>query len=393
MEHSFAISENLYTAMHKCTRCGQCAYGNQNAGFSSLCPMQIKGKFFSFSAGGMMQLARSLYEGKAPFSESVRNILYLCTTCGACEINCGVIEGQVDLFTLVKKELVNKGVPLLEAHRMVVDNTVDKKAPYGGRLPERCEWLPREKRQKPASKPEVFYYVGCVSSYRETDIPNAFVNILSKLGIPFAIDDQEWCCGAPLYFAGHEKEAREFAIHNVEVIEKSGAHAAVFTCPTCALMFKKYYPEWIKREPQFEVLHSTEYLDRLSEQGRLKLNVSLDSEVVTYHDPCHLGRGQGIYDAPRKILQSIKGVRYKEANRNRENSFCCGGGGLLPTGFPTIADELALERALEMKNTGAHVFISACPACKENLKIAAKKVKGRTRVFDLTELVSEALGS
>ena len=106
MIKQFSIDERLYTAMHKCTRCGQCTYGNEEADFSLLCPMQIKGKFFTYSAGGVMQLARALYEGKIAFSESVRDILYLCTTCGACEVNCGVIESQVDLFTLIKKELV-----------------------------------------------------------------------------------------------------------------------------------------------------------------------------------------------------------------------------------------------------------------------------------------------
>jgi heterodisulfide reductase subunit D len=385
------IDENLYTAMHKCTRCGQCTYGNMEAGFTPLCPMNIRGKFFTYSAGGIIQLARALFEGKIELSESVRDLLYLCTTCGACEVNCGVIENQVDLFTLLKRELVDHGVSLLEPHTMVIENVISKKTPYTGRLPERGEWFPKEKRKSISPEPEVFYFVGCVSSYRETEIPDAFVNILATLGIPFALSDEEWCCGSPLYFCGHEEKAFDLARHNVAMIEESGASKVVLTCPTCSMMLKKYYPRWLKRELGFEVLHATEYLRELQGDGRLRLR-KLDEEVaVTYHDPCHLGRGQGIYDAPRDILTSIKGVKFVDLDRSRENSFCCGGGGLLPTGFPEFSDDLARERVSEMKNSGADVFLSACPACKENLKIAARKLKRGTKVVDIVELVDKAI--
>jgi heterodisulfide reductase subunit D len=388
MEGPLHIHENLYTAMQKCTRCGQCAYGDERAEFDILCPMQINGKFFTFSAGGLMQLARALYEGKIGFSESVRDILYLCTTCGVCEVNCGVIEGQVDLFTLLKKELVKSGVPLMDAHKLVVKNTVDKKAPYSGRLPGRTEWL---NKRKTSSHPQVFYYVGCVSSYRETEIPGAFVSILDKLEIPFAFSEEEWCCGAPLFFSGHEEKGKELGQHNVKAIKESGASTVVLTCPTCALMFKKYYPQWLKRALPFEVLHVTEFLERLNDQGKLKLDAGSDPKTATYHDPCHLGRGQNIYEAPRRILQSIKGIQLSELSRIRENSFCCGGGGLVPIGFPSLSDQLAEQRASEVKATGADLLVSSCPACKENLKIAAKKTKKGAEVLDITELVDRSL--
>jgi len=391
MGSQFNIDEDLYTAMHKCTRCGQCTYGKEDAEFSPLCPMQIKGKFFTYSAGGIMQLARALYEGKVGFSESVRDILYLCTTCGACEVNCGVISNHVDLFNLLKKELVKTGIDALEPHRMVVDNILNKKHPYSGRLPERHEWLPKEKREKISSQAEIFYFVGCVSSYRETEISDAFANILDKLGIPFAISHDEWCCGAPLYLGGHEEKAYDLAKHNVELIENSGASTVVFTCPTCSMIFKEYYPRWLKKGLTFEVLHATQFLDRLQQDGRLKLDAMGTEKTVAYHDPCHLGRGQEVYEAPRRILDSIKGIKSKDLGRSRENSLCCGGGGLLPIGFPEFSLDLARERASEMKNIGAQFLVSACPACKENLKIAAQKLRLGTKVIDIAELVNEAL--
>jgi heterodisulfide reductase subunit D len=391
MGNQFNIDEDLYTAMHKCTRCGQCSYGGEEAEFVSLCPMYIKGKFFTYSAGGVMQMARALYEGKIGFSESVRDLLYLCTTCGACEVNCGVIESQVDLFTLLKKELLQNGITLQEPHQIVVENILSKKTPYAGRLPARDEWLAQEKKGKMASQAEIFYFVGCVSSYRETEIANAFVSILDKLGIPFSASGEEWCCGAPLYFCGHEDKVHDLVTHNVELIEKSGASTVVLTCPTCSMIFKKYYPQWMKRKLPFEVLHATEFMERLQQKGTLKLDTMHVEKTVTYHDPCHLGRGQDIYEAPREILNRIKGIEFKDLTRSRENSYCCGGGGLVPIGFPDFSLDLARERASEMKSMGAELLLSACPACKENLKIAAQKLKLRTKVLDIAELVNDAL--
>jgi heterodisulfide reductase subunit D len=336
-------------------------------------------------------MARALYEGKIGFSESVRDLLYLCTTCGACEINCGVIESQVDLFTLLKKELLQNGITLQEPHQMVVENILSKKTPYAGRLPARDEWLAQEKKGKMASQAEIFYFVGCVSSYRETEIANAFVSIVDKLGIPFSASGEEWCCGAPLYFCGHEDKVHDLVTHNVELIEKSGASTVVLTCPTCSMIFKKYYPQWMKRELPFEVLHATEFVERLQQKGTLKLDTMHVEKTVTYHDPCHLGRGQDIYEAPREILNRIKGIEFKDLTRSRENSYCCGGGGLVPIGFPDFSLDLARERASEMKSMGAELLLSACPACKENLKIAAQKLKLRTKVLDIAELVNDAL--
>lgn len=391
MGTSLDIDQRLYTAMHKCTRCGQCTYGKEESQFSLLCPMQVKGKFFTYSAGGLMQLARALYEGKVALSGSVRDILYTCTTCGACEVNCGVIESQVDLFTLIKRHLVENQIPLMEAHASIVENSLQKKAPYGGRLPDRREWLSGVKGVETSTEPEVFYYVGCVSSFREAEIAQAFARILNKMGIRFTVSGEEWCCGAPLYFAGHEEDVYDLARHNVEMIEKTGVSRAVFTCPTCSMIFRKYYPRWLRNDIPFQVLHVTEFLDQLKNEGKLRLGEMKPPKKAAYHDPCHLGRGQGIYEQPRRILTEIKGIELLELSLSGENSLCCGGGGLLPAGFPEFSDDLASRRASEVNGSGADILVSSCPACKENLKIAAQRLKIRAKVKDVAEVVNMAM--
>jgi len=240
-------------------------------------------------------------------------------------------------------------------------------------------------------RPEVFYYVGCVSSYRETEIPVALVSIFEKLRIPFTLSQEEWCCGAPLYFSGHEEKAYKLAEHNVDAVKKSGASTVVLSCPTCSMIFKRYYPRWLKKDLGFDVLHVSEFLEGLYGEGRLKFRPAGAGKVAAYHDPCHLGRGQGIYDAPRRVLRAIEGIEFRDPGRTMENSFCCGGGGLLPTGSPEFSDQLARERAAEMKETGAEWLVSACPACKESLKIAARTLKRGIKVMDLVELVDKNL--
>ncbi|MBW1802442.1 MAG: (Fe-S)-binding protein, partial [Deltaproteobacteria bacterium] len=312
-------------------------------------------------------------------------------TCGACELNCGVIASQVDLITLLKKEMLKQGIPLLEPHNQLTENVLKRKTPYGGRLPGRTDWVPKDLRENISDQPDVFYFVGCVSSYMETEIPVSFLRVLDKLNIPFSVNDEEWCCGAPLYFAGQEDAVTEIARHNVALIEKSGSSTAVLTCPTCSLIFKTYYPRWLKRDLPFEVVHVTEYLNRLREEGRLTLEKKGDQKIATYHDPCHLGRGQEVYDAPRRIIDGIDGIELREMTLSGENSLCCGGGGLLPTGFPEYADEMDKKRVSAIKNLDADMLVSSCPACKENLKIAVKKSKLKTRVVDLVELIDELL--
>ncbi|MBW2000690.1 MAG: (Fe-S)-binding protein, partial [Deltaproteobacteria bacterium] len=254
MKGKLEMDEYLYTVIHKCTRCGQCTYGTSDAGFSDLCPLQMKGLFFTYSAGGLMQVARALYEGKIAFSQSIRDMVYSCTTCGACEVNCGVIGDQVDLFTMLKAGLRKNGIPLMEPHQDLERNLLKSKAPYGGRLPARDAWLRKGHGERPSARPEIFYFVGCVSSFRETEIAVAFVDILCKLGISFSVDGGEWCCGAPLYFAGNQEKALDYARHNVDAIRESGASTVVITCPTCSLIFKRYYPRWLKDPLDFEVL-------------------------------------------------------------------------------------------------------------------------------------------
>ncbi|MBW1730801.1 MAG: (Fe-S)-binding protein [Deltaproteobacteria bacterium] len=386
----FSLSKGLYTAVHKCIRCGQCAYGKEEVNYEIICPVHMNRQFFTNTAGGIMQIARVIHEGKLKPSESLRDLLYLCTGCEACEVNCGVISGQVEVITLIKRWLNKSAIPYREGHELLLNNLTKTKAPYGDRIADRLEWLAGDVKKNLSSKPHVFYFVGCVSSFRETEMAVSFVNILKKLDIPFSLSNEEWCCGAPLYYLGLIDKCKEWARHNVDLIEKSGASVAVFTCPTCSMIFKKYYSSWIGEELPFDLMHMSEFVEQLMKEGQLKFKHKIEKKVI-YHDPCHLGRGQKIYDPPRNILSEIPGIQMEEFRFNRENSLCCGGGGLLPAGFPQIADSLAERRAKESMEKSPSMIVSCCPGCKESLKLGAKRSRLKIKVKDLSELIDESL--
>jgi heterodisulfide reductase subunit D len=138
------------------------------------------------------------------------------------------------------------------------------------------------------------------------------------------------------------------------------------------------------------VIHTMEFLAELIDEGKLKMTKSVDA-VVTYHDPCHLGRHSGIYDAPRKVLQAIPGVKFVEMEKSRENSWCCGAGGGVKTAFPEITDKLSKKRIEQVMRTGADILTSACPFCYQTLDGMAKNMKVDFETADIVELVERAL--
>jgi Fe-S oxidoreductase len=170
-------------------------------------------------------------------------------------------------------------------------------------------------------KADVLWYVGCVSSFYPMayKIPQAMVQILGRSGVDFTLlGGAEWCCGFPLYSAGMSDRVPELAAHNLEAVRATGAKVLVSTCASCYHTWKHIYPEMLPDFPEdLEVLHATEYMARLVETGQLKLGPL--ERVVTYHDPCDLGKRSGVFDAPRYVMESIPGLELREMANNRQN--------------------------------------------------------------------------
>lgn len=208
----------------------------------------------------------------------------------------------------------------------------------------------------PEGSGKVLYYAGCMTALTPA-IKKAMESILTKAGVEYELMDPDGgiCCGRPMMMAGRLDQARQMIAKNTEIIRKSGASTLLLTCPICYRIFKEHY-----RLDGIEIIHHTEYIDRLISQG--KISVSGDENKYVFHDPCELGRGCGIYEEPRRVLACAGEV--VEAAKNRKESICCGGSlGSLTLGFDKRKS--MTENALDnLTAASPDVIVTACPLCR-----------------------------
>jgi Fe-S oxidoreductase len=217
-------------------------------------------------------------------------------------------------------------------------------------------------------------------------IPQAMVQVMDRAGVDFAtLGGEEWCCGYPLFTAGMEGLVLELMQHNVARVREMGVKCLVTTCPSCYYTWSHLYPLYDASPLGFEVLHASEFLARLLEEGQIKLGGF--EQVVTYHDPCDLGRKSGIFDAPRQVIEAVPGIEFREMDASGENALCCGGGGDVQIVDEAVTALVADRRLGQAQRTGARVLLSACQQCKRTLMAATRRNRVRVRVMDLAELV------
>ncbi len=240
-------------------------------------------------------------------------------------------------------------------------------------------------------KAEVLYFIGCLSSFypRVYSIPQALVQIMELADVEFTtLGRDERCCGYPLHIAGMGNRMAKLAQHNVRKARDVGAKKVVFTCPSCYYAWAHLYPD-IVDVSGIQLQHATEFLAELVTGDGLALGPV--EEVITYHDPCDLGRKSGVYDAPREVLARIPGLDFREMSASRENAVCCGGGGDVEIFDRTVSAGAAGQRLVQIQATDARYVLSACQQCKRTLQEEARQNKIRVRAMDLTELVWQSM--
>jgi heterodisulfide reductase subunit D len=243
--------------------------------------------------------------------------------------------------------------------------------------------------------PEVLFWVGCAGSFdqRAQKITKAFATILSKVGIQYAImGKEEMCTGDPARRAGNEFLFQMMAYQNIQLLNAYEIKKIVTTCPHCFNIFKNEYPEL---GGHYEVIHHTVFLQSLIDEGRIKLKdaASFKGKKITYHDSCYLGRANGIYEAPRKVLEALD-AELVEMKRCRKNGFCCGAGGA-----QMFKEEekghtrVNWNRAAEAIETGSRIVAAACPFCNTMLTDGVKgaEKEGDVQVLDVAELVAASM--
>lgn len=322
-----------------------------------------------------------------------------CETCGArCpnEISIAGLTRALREMAMEEKGDVLQADAGIQALRTLGENIIETHNISADDNSQRLMWsenlerIPEGLEMKEGAN--TVYFVGCVSSFFPMTyiIPQAFVQILEETGEDFtALGGEEWCCGYPLLMAGMGAQVEETVRHNVAQIREVGPKRLVTTCPACYHMWKHFYPKILGEELGLEVVHSTQLLAELLDEGRIKLKAT--PRRVTYHDPCDLGRKNDLYDAPRRVLESIPELVLKEMSDSRQDALCCGGGGNVETFNPELVGELSQRRLGQALDTEAQVIVSACPQCERTLAAEARRERARVRVMDLVEFVWRAL--
>jgi Fe-S oxidoreductase len=356
----------------------------EKIGWESASP---RGKIFYLKQLRQRSLMDKMLGRKKKISDEFLTRIYQCTGCGACEEVCQLDLELHGLWKRVKKWIFDQGLIKIDAHKAVRKRIFQYRNPFGEPPENRGKWFPSDLKR--SNKPEVLFFQGCTEAYRRQELAETTVRLLDKANVPFTIlGANEWCCGSILINTGQTDYVNEYITHNVRAILKTGAKALVAACAGCYNTFKNEYPKIVGELP-FKVYHISEYLEKLIQEKKLKLTKPI-KKTVTFHDSCHLGRGSGVFDAPRNVINSIPGIELKEMVRTRELSRCCGAGCGCAKAFNELASELAFDRLVEAEETGADLIVTTCPFCNLNLNNIAKE-KDMIRTIDVTQLVSQAI--
>jgi heterodisulfide reductase subunit D len=390
----------LYDRISMCTQCGNCKYGYEygpTANFAAmLCPQGDKYQFEAYRGSkGKAALAKGLLSGMIQWSDKAAHVIYTCIGCGACVEMCetDIKDYLLRMFEALKSETWKQNVAIPEGVRKWSSKIRELRNPYLEKHENRLDWLPASIRETLPKKAEYIYFVGCTASYRQKNIALATVKLLQKLKVDFTVVPDEWCCASPLLRTGQYDVAKEFIEHNKELPEKYGASAFITTCAGCyrtlSIDYQKDPPEGYTDKfgkANFKVIHTIQLVEDMIKKGEIEFEGSFNN-VVTYHDPCHLGRHAKVYDSPRNVLQAIPGLKLVEMYRSKKFSFCCGAGGGVRGGYPDYSIETAIKRVREAESTGASVITCVCPFCWRNLSDAISALKSSMKMMDITEIL------
>jgi Fe-S oxidoreductase len=331
---------------------------------------------------------------KVPLNPGVieDEVIWDCVTCGACMQECPVNIEHVDHIVDMRRNLVMGESRFPAEAGTLLRNLESSSNPWGQPQSERAAWARDLDVQviEDGKAPEYIYWVGCAGSFdeRAKKISQAVVRVLREAGVSFAIlGSRELCNGDPARRIGNEYLYQELAKRNIETLKAVGARKIVANCPHCFNTLKNEYPDF---GGEFQVIHHTELFAKLVADGRLRPASSVD-EALTYHDPCYLGRHNGVYDEPRDLLRRIPGVRTTEMPRHRQKSFCCGAGGSRMWLEEHLGKRINVERTEEAISTGAGTMGVACPFCLIMLDDGAKAKGERIKVLDVAQVLARSI--
>ncbi len=379
-----------------CTRCGRC---------QDVCPAQSSGKELDpkkviqdlkahLNSVYPTPLVRRAAAQRADMISEVAGepAIWDCTTCRACDDICPVYVGHIDKLVDMRRNLVMERSNFPESAGEALKSLGTRGHPWRGTTAARTDWASGLDIKTAAgdSSFDILYWVGCTGALEERNmrVSAATARLMQMAGVDFAVlGTGESCCGDPARRLGDEYLFQTLCQKNIETFRELGVRRIVTACPHCFNMLRNEYPQFGGR---FEVMHHSQLLAALVRDGRLRPG-GLPGRVA-YHDSCYLGRYNNVYQAPRDIIRSIPGVRFLELPRNRQDSFCCGGGGGHMWLEEEPAKRLNARRARQVVAAGVDTLATACPFCLSMLEDGLKSQgEEQSTVLDVSELLLQAL--
>lgn len=381
--------------LYHCTRCGFC---------QSVCPVFNAVKSEMSVARGKIALLRAVLNGELEFSSKLASYIELCTGCSACQEACpsGVCAENIFLearefiasqygLSFPKKAIVKafsseKALGFISS--LLGMYSVSKAGYLANYTPDNVPFVSKIKllnsqlngkvklkldqvniaQVKPAYK--LLYFPGCINKYVNPSVANAAIDLLDRHNCDIIIPENLYCCGMPARISGATDTAAYLAIQNIEAMFKSAesVNYIIADCASCSSMLKSY-PELFEKFPEYEekaeilkskIIDLNDFLTKLD----LKLPETTRDITVTYHDPCHLRRSQGVSEQPRQIIKGIKGLNFVEMNKP---DTCCGAAGSFSITHQDISETISKNKAASIIETGSEIVFTSCPSCKVGL--------------------------
>jgi glycolate oxidase iron-sulfur subunit len=405
--HQENLLDRYRKEISRCVKCGTCG---------AVCPTYLHERDESYSARGRVALIKAVTDGRLTVSEIFKDRLATCTSCLACESACPSNVPVTEILQAAKEQAiaesgtgiigsvlagVMKQPVLIRAAAWLAPVVLhySKRQGAGGRRKSSKTSARLRRAQSSRSvepftvhssattgtKGRVAYFPGCAVEHIQTDIGGATTRVLNAIGYDVFVPDGLKCCGRPLLSLGDRQAAEELAAHNAAILEALEVDAIVTACASCGLTFKKEYPKLLGPGAKIPVVQDIhEFL-----AGRISgLKIKPVCKSVTVHDPCHLGRGQGLSRTVRDLLQTIPGLTLVEM---KDPDRCCGFGGVMRMTHRELSDGIAMDKVNNIIATRASVIATGCPGCCMQIADALRRHGSEIEVVHPVQLLEEAL--
>lgn len=339
-----------------------------------------------------MAIARGLLEGELEYTEDLIPRIFGCFMCGRCAEECKK-AAQIDILAITKAmraDFVDEGIAIPEGGDNMAETALERGNIFADTAESHTEWAEGLEFTEDSG---VLFFPGCLASHRFKEKTRILVRVLQASGYELDfLNDEKTCCGTPFWVTGKDARAEEWAENLMERLEEREVEEIITPCPSCFRAFDEVYPELLGLEEfPIKVRHTSEVLEEIVNENKLKLKNEINKSV-TYHDPCEIGRYRDIYEPARNALKAIPGLELVEMSRNREEAFCCGGGGAIKIMDEDASNQIAVERLEDALETGAELLTTICPACELNLTHATYLEDVHMRVLDVAELLAVSAG-